>query len=314
MPKGDSLGEFELCVMLALTHLKPHAYGMTIRQEIEARTGRDLAIGSVYATLSRLEEKGLGALRPVRAATDSRRPGAEVLQAHPGRGTCAVRNRVDAHQHAARLDAAPEVTRGLTPMLSRFHRWIVRMAPRQPDQREWMLADLEDESAARARTFGAAAARHWARRQVFALGRSTAPPPPGKCNRRISETIHEHSERLSGDIVLAFRRLRDAPGFALICTATLALGIGGNTAVFTLIDRVLLKPLPVPRPEELYRLGDTDECCVNSGPAGIVLALLLRSLSAAAEAARPSSPARGLPGQHPRGDDRPAEARLPPRH
>jgi DNA-binding PadR family transcriptional regulator len=59
MPKGDSLGEFELCVMLALTHLKPHAYGMTIRQEIEVRTGRDLAIGSVYATLSRLEEKGL---------------------------------------------------------------------------------------------------------------------------------------------------------------------------------------------------------------------------------------------------------------
>ena len=59
MAKGDSLGEFELCVMLALSHLKPHAYGMTIRQEIEARTGRDLAIGSVYATLSRLEEKDL---------------------------------------------------------------------------------------------------------------------------------------------------------------------------------------------------------------------------------------------------------------
>lgn len=59
MAKGDSLGEFELCVMLALAHLAPHAYGMTIRREIEARTGRDLAIGSVYATLARLEDKGL---------------------------------------------------------------------------------------------------------------------------------------------------------------------------------------------------------------------------------------------------------------
>lgn len=59
MPKGDFLGEFELYVMLALAHLGPDAYGVTIRQEIEARTARVVAIGAVYATLSRLEEKGL---------------------------------------------------------------------------------------------------------------------------------------------------------------------------------------------------------------------------------------------------------------
>ena len=73
---------------------------------------------------------------------------------------------------------------------------------------------------------------------------------------------------LKSDFVLALRRLREAPGFALVCILTLALGIGGNTAVFTLIDRVMLKPLPVPRPAELYRLGDTADCCVNSGLAG----------------------------------------------
>ena len=70
------------------------------------------------------------------------------------------------------------------------------------------------------------------------------------------------------DIAVAVRRLREAPGFTLVCVLTLALGIGGNTAVFTLIDRVLLKPLPVPRPSELYRVGDTDACCVNSGTQG----------------------------------------------
>lgn len=59
MSKGDYLGEFELYVMLALVHLRDDAYGVTIRQEIERRTGRDAAIGGVYATLSRLEEKGL---------------------------------------------------------------------------------------------------------------------------------------------------------------------------------------------------------------------------------------------------------------
>ena len=59
MAKGDFLGEFEIYVMLALVHLAPEAYGVTIRQEITRRTGRDIAIGAVYATLSRLEEKGL---------------------------------------------------------------------------------------------------------------------------------------------------------------------------------------------------------------------------------------------------------------
>jgi macrolide transport system ATP-binding/permease protein len=70
------------------------------------------------------------------------------------------------------------------------------------------------------------------------------------------------------DVRAAARRLREAPGFTLVCVLTLALGIGGNTAVFTLIDRVLLEPLPVQRPSELFRVGDTDACCVNSGLQG----------------------------------------------
>ncbi len=73
---------------------------------------------------------------------------------------------------------------------------------------------------------------------------------------------------LGSDLTVAARRLREAPGFTIVCVLTLALGIGGNTAVFTLIDRVLLKPLPVQRPSELYRVGDTDACCVNSGLQG----------------------------------------------
>jgi DNA-binding PadR family transcriptional regulator len=59
MAKGDVVGEFELYVMLALAHLGDDAYGVTIRREIEARSGRTVAIGAVYATLARLEEKGL---------------------------------------------------------------------------------------------------------------------------------------------------------------------------------------------------------------------------------------------------------------
>ena len=59
MPKGDFVGEFELYVMLALAKPENEGYGMNIRQAIEARTGRNIAIGAVYATLGRLEDKGL---------------------------------------------------------------------------------------------------------------------------------------------------------------------------------------------------------------------------------------------------------------
>lgn len=59
MPKGDWLGEFEMCVLLAVAQLGDEAYGVRVRQRIEDRTGRQVAIGAVYATLARLEEKGL---------------------------------------------------------------------------------------------------------------------------------------------------------------------------------------------------------------------------------------------------------------
>jgi DNA-binding PadR family transcriptional regulator len=58
MPRGDLLGSLEHIVLLALVRLEANAYGMTIRREIEERTGRNLSIGAVYATLDRLESKG----------------------------------------------------------------------------------------------------------------------------------------------------------------------------------------------------------------------------------------------------------------
>ena len=58
MAKGDYIGEFELVVLLALLHLGSNAYGMQIRREIEARTGRSVSIGAAYATLDRLQGKG----------------------------------------------------------------------------------------------------------------------------------------------------------------------------------------------------------------------------------------------------------------
>jgi PadR family transcriptional regulator PadR len=54
-----TVGAFEEQVMLAVMHAGEEAFGMNVRREIEERTGRDIAIGAVYATLDRLESKGL---------------------------------------------------------------------------------------------------------------------------------------------------------------------------------------------------------------------------------------------------------------
>jgi predicted permease len=64
----------------------------------------------------------------------------------------------------------------------------------------------------------------------------------------------------------ALRRLRLTPVFTVTAVLTLALGIGGTTAIFTLIDGVMLRSLPVGDPGQLYRIGEGDNCCVQGGP------------------------------------------------
>jgi macrolide transport system ATP-binding/permease protein len=63
------------------------------------------------------------------------------------------------------------------------------------------------------------------------------------------------------DLRLTLRQLRKAPGFAITAVLTLALGIGANTSIFTLVHSILLRSLPVADPSHLYRIGDRNDCC-----------------------------------------------------
>jgi len=64
----------------------------------------------------------------------------------------------------------------------------------------------------------------------------------------------------------ALRQFRRAPVFTVAAVLTLALGIGGTTAIFTLVHAVMMRSLPVTDPARLYRVGEGDDCCVEGGP------------------------------------------------
>lgn len=66
------------------------------------------------------------------------------------------------------------------------------------------------------------------------------------------------------DLRHTLRQLRRSPAFTITAVVTLALGIGATTAIFTLVQQVMLKSLPVAKPEQLWRIGDSDECCYSA--------------------------------------------------
>jgi predicted permease len=74
---------------------------------------------------------------------------------------------------------------------------------------------------------------------------------------------------LPGNFRYALRQFRLSPVFTVAAVLTLALGIGGTTAIFTLIHAVMLRSLPVSDPGRLYRVGEGDDCCVEGGPQDI---------------------------------------------
>src|SRR5579872_5779226 len=72
-------------------------------------------------------------------------------------------------------------------------------------------------------------------------------------------------QNLFANLRYSLRQFRMSPVFTTAAMLTLALGIGGTTAIFTLIHAVILRSLPISEPASLYRIGEGDECCVESG-------------------------------------------------
>jgi hypothetical protein len=73
-------------------------------------------------------------------------------------------------------------------------------------------------------------------------------------------------QKLAGTLRYTLRQFRLSPVFTSAAILTLVLGIGGTTAIFTLIHAVMLQSLPVSDPSLLCRIGEGDDCCVEGGP------------------------------------------------
>src|SRR5215218_6796413 len=200
------------------------AYGVPILGEIERQTGRELTLATVYKTLSRLEDKGLVSSRT-----------GEPTPARGGRRK-----------------------RYYTPTAEgrRALHLLAILLPRA--EREAFVGDLVEEFDVRRRAVGDAGARRWLWRQTLAALAMCAGSP-----RRADPA----PAPTSGDpLVLSFladvrhgaRLLRRAPAFALLATLTLGVGIGATTAIFSVVDPVLLRPLPYPHADRLMTLWERD--------------------------------------------------------
>ena len=97
-------------------------------------------------------------------------------------------------------------------------------------------------------------------------------------------------QTLRQDLAYALRQMRLSPVFTLTAMLTLALGIGATTAIFSLINTVMLKSLPVADPASLYRIGDGRRLLRRRQHPGRMGLLLLRLLPAHASKTPPSSP------------------------
>ncbi len=89
--------------------------------------------------------------------------------------------------------------------------------------------------------------------------------PAAVRERTLASDVALSLEGIGRDMKFALRQLRRSPGFAVTAILTLALGIGATTAIFSLIQQVLLRPLPVVQPGQLWRVGDAMTCCYAQG-------------------------------------------------
>ena len=144
------------------------------------------------------------------------------------------------------------------PSPDRLARWIIRRAARRVPAvhtdrfvREWLgEIDAERRAGAGWRVVRTAAGAFADARAMRSMGETTSG------STGMTRAMAEFSEGFVRDMLLAIRQLRHAPAFAVTAVLTLGLGLGGSAAMFTVVKRVILDPLPYPEPARLVRISN----------------------------------------------------------
>src|SRR5262249_42144789 len=114
-------------------------------------------------------------------------------------------------------------------------------------RRAELLADLDDDLERRRKTTGGIPLRAWRVRELWSLGCAYR----AEARRTSTGSVRALTDGVVKDARYAWRALRRSPGFSLTATLVLTLGIGLNTAIFSLVNAVLYRPLPVRAPGDL---------------------------------------------------------------
>ena len=146
------------------------------------------------------------------------------------------------------------------PSRSIARRMLIRLTP--PDRRAEFGRELDAAFAEEAGDRGRMFQRWWFWHQLLTgaipmlklRGRSTPLPIPNSRRRRITRTF---GQSLLQDVRFGLRTLRRQPGFTAVIITTLALGIGANTAIFSVVHAVLIREPPYPQPDRLVRIYET---------------------------------------------------------
>ena len=144
-----------------------------------------------------------------------------------------------------------------------LHRYLLEHLLPNDAKGEAIRGDLLEEFHAVAARSSPGEARAWYRRQARRILWAIATGRVSRAKRAAGVPLGRASigSLLDGvlqDVTYAFRRFRKSPGYAAIAIATIAIGIGANTAMFSVVDAVILRPLPFPDPDRLVQIWETN--------------------------------------------------------